>query len=161
MFHISSQHPFIYLHFVWNLTSSILVPQWPKLPAPHVDWIAATRQRKGHYSVVTPCVLLGVWDPEQTSVMWVHRKCLCVLLVVRYISFQILVIRYGLLINPFKPYSALLVTSYFALCRKDSLCVVHVRFCMSRKGGTGGVGWGHLKGDIHMVAARLGCQWHG
>ena len=24
---------------------------------------------------------------------------------------------------------------------------------MSRKGGTGGGGWGHLQGDMHMVAA--------
>ena len=28
----------------------------------------------------------------------------------------------------------------------------------SRKGGTGGGGWGHPQGDMHMVAARLGCQ---
>ena len=27
-----------------------------------------------------------------------------------------------------------------------------------RKGGTGGGGWDHLQGDIHMVAAKLGCQ---
>ena len=31
-------------------------------------------------------------------------------------------------------------------------------FCVSRKGGTGGGGWGHLQGDMHMVAARLGRQ---
>ena len=31
-------------------------------------------------------------------------------------------------------------------------------FCVSTKGGTGGGGWGHLQGDMHMVAARLGCQ---
>ena len=30
--------------------------------------------------------------------------------------------------------------------------------CVSRKGGTGGSGWGHPQGDMHMVAARLGCQ---
>ena len=29
---------------------------------------------------------------------------------------------------------------------------------MSRKGGTGGGGWGHPQGDMHMVAARLGCK---
>ena len=29
---------------------------------------------------------------------------------------------------------------------------------MGRKGGTGGVGWGHPQGDMHMVAAQLGCQ---
>ena len=27
-----------------------------------------------------------------------------------------------------------------------------------RKGGTGGGGWGHPQGDMHMVAARLGSQ---
>ena len=25
-------------------------------------------------------------------------------------------------------------------------------------GGTGGGGWGHPQGDMHIVAARLGCQ---
>ena len=29
---------------------------------------------------------------------------------------------------------------------------------MSKKSGTGGAGWGHPQGDMHMVAARLGCQ---
>ena len=29
---------------------------------------------------------------------------------------------------------------------------------MSKKGGTGGGRWCHLQGDMHMVAARLGCQ---
>ena len=29
---------------------------------------------------------------------------------------------------------------------------------MSRKGGTGGSGWGHPQGAMHMVAARLGCK---
>ena len=32
------------------------------------------------------------------------------------------------------------------------------RFCVSRKGGTGGGGWGHPQGDMHMVATRLGCS---
>ena len=41
-----------------------------------------------------------------------------------------------------------------ALCRKDRLCAVH-GFSISRKGGTGGGGWGHLQG---VVAARLGCE---
>ena len=27
---------------------------------------------------------------------------------------------------------------------------------MSRKGGTGGGGWGHQQGAVHMAAARLG-----
>ena len=30
--------------------------------------------------------------------------------------------------------------------------------CASRKGGTGGGGWGHKYGAIHMVAARLGFE---
>ena len=50
---------------------------------------------------------------------------------------------------PFKPYSTLLVISYCALCGG---------FCISRKGGTGGGGWGHPQGALHMAAARLGCQ---
>ena len=29
---------------------------------------------------------------------------------------------------------------------------------MSRKGETGGGGWGHLQGAVHMAAARLGCK---
>ena len=31
-------------------------------------------------------------------------------------------------------------------------------YYISRKGGTGGGGWGHLQGDMHMVVARLSCQ---
>ena len=31
-------------------------------------------------------------------------------------------------------------------------------FCVSRKGGTGGGGWGHPQGAVHMAAARLGCK---
>jgi len=31
-------------------------------------------------------------------------------------------------------------------------------FCVSRKGGTGGGGWGHLQDAVHMVAARLGFE---
>jgi len=31
-------------------------------------------------------------------------------------------------------------------------------FWVSRKGGTGGGGWGHLQGAVHMVAARLGFE---
>ena len=54
-----------------------------------------------------------------------------------------------------KSYSALLVTSYYVLCRKDSLCMICVRFCVSRKGETGG---GSPQADMHMVAARVGCQ---
>ena len=29
-------------------------------------------------------------------------------------------------------------------------------FCMSRKGGIGGGGWGHLQGDMHMVVIVAG-----
>ena len=29
---------------------------------------------------------------------------------------------------------------------------------MSRKGGSGGGGWGHPQDDMHMVAASLACQ---
>ena len=29
---------------------------------------------------------------------------------------------------------------------------------MSKKGGTGGGGWGHLQGAVHMAAGRLGCK---
>ena len=47
------------------------------------------------------------------------------------------------LCNPLNP----MVTSYCALHRKDSLCT-------SRKGGTGGGGWGHPQGDMHMVGTR-------
>ena len=31
-------------------------------------------------------------------------------------------------------------------------------FYVSRKGGTGGRGWGHLQSDMHKVVARLGCK---
>ena len=31
-------------------------------------------------------------------------------------------------------------------------------FCVSRKGGTGGGGWVHPQGGMHMVAAGLGCE---
>ena len=46
--------------------------------------------------------------------------------------------------------------SYCALRRKDSLCALARRFCISRKGGTGGGGWGYPQGVVHMAAARLG-----
>ena len=32
------------------------------------------------------------------------------------------------------------------------------RFCISRKGGTGGDGWDHPQDAVHMAAARLGCK---
>ena len=61
-------------------------------------------------------------------------------------------------LKPFKPYSTLLITSYCALRRKDNLCALACRFCVSRKGGTGGSGWGHPQGAVQMAAARLGCK---
>ena len=51
-----------------------------------------------------------------------------------------------------------MVTSLCALHRKDSLCARACRFCISRKGGTGGGGWGHPQGAVYMVAARLGFE---
>ena len=42
--------------------------------------------------------------------------------------------------------------------RKDSLCAQARRFYVSRKGGTGGGGWGLLQGAVHMAAVRLGCK---
>ena len=44
------------------------------------------------------------------------------------------------------------------LRRKDGLCVLACRFCTSRKGETGGDGWGHPQGVVHMAPARLGCK---
>ena len=38
------------------------------------------------------------------------------------------------------------------------LCVLARRLCGSRKGETGGGGWGHLQGDMQMVAARLASE---
>ena len=34
--------------------------------------------------------------------------------------------------------------------RKDGLCALVHGFCVSRKNGTGGGGWGHLQGAVHM-----------
>ena len=61
----------------------------------------------------------------------------------------------GLLTSLLVTYSALLV-NHTAQKRK-SLCAMRT-FYISRKGGKGGGGWGHPQGDMHMVAARLGCQ---
>ena len=44
-------------------------------------------------------------------------------------------------------------------CPEKIISACYARlFCVSRKGGAGGGGWGHLQGDMHMVAARLDCQ---
>ena len=37
-------------------------------------------------------------------------------------------------------------------------CMLAHGFCVSRKCWTGGGRWGHLQGDMHMVAARLGFE---
>ena len=60
----------------------------------------------------------------------------------------------------FKLYSALLVI-ILRTAQKESLCVLVCRFCISRKGGkglTGGGRWGHPQGDMHVVAAGVGCK---
>ena len=56
------------------------------------------------------------------------------------------------------PSSLMVWVSHCALSRKDSLCTLACGFCITRKGGTEGGGWGHLQGDMHMVGARLGCE---
>ena len=40
----------------------------------------------------------------------------------------------------------------------DNVCTLAPGFYVSSKGGTGGGGWGHPQGDMHMVSARLDCQ---
>ena len=45
--------------------------------------------------------------------------------------------------------------SYCTVRRKDSLRTFAQKFCISRMDGTGGDGWDHLQGAVHMVAARL------
>ena len=42
--------------------------------------------------------------------------------------------------------------------KKDSLCTLTHEFCISRKGGRVGGGWGHPQGAVHMVATRLDCE---
>ena len=39
--------------------------------------------------------------------------------------------------------------------RTEKIVVLPCGFCISRKGGTEGSGWGHPHGAVHMVAARL------
>ena len=34
----------------------------------------------------------------------------------------------------------------------------HAGLCISRKAGTGGSGWGHPQGGVHVAVARLGCK---
>ena len=46
---------------------------------------------------------------------------------------------------------------HFSLHRTSLWALVR-RFCGCRKGGTGGGGWGHPQGAVHMAATRLGCK---
>ena len=39
-----------------------------------------------------------------------------------------------------------------------SLISLALGFCISRKGGTGGGGWGLPQGAVHMAVTRLGCK---
>ena len=64
-------------------------------------------------------------------------------------------------VHPFKPYSALLVTSYCALRRKDSLYALCARFYLSRKGGTGGGGCGHPQGTWWLLGLAVKAPWSG
>ena len=57
---------------------------------------------------------------------------------------------FSLLFNPLTPCSTFLITSYCALHRKDSFCILARRFCVSRKGGTGEVGG---------ITCRVLCTW--
>ena len=50
------------------------------------------------------------------------------------------------------------IFGYITLHRKDSLRVLVNRFCISEKGGTGGGGWDHPQGDMHIVAAMVDCE---
>ena len=56
-----------------------------------------------------------------------------------------------------------MITSNCALHRIASFpgrkeLVLVCRFFVSRKIETGGGGWGHPQGAVHMAAARLGCE---
>ena len=57
------------------------------------------------------------------------------------------------------PSSVLLIVSYCALRRKDSLCVLAHKFCVIRKSGDKeGDRESHRQGAVHMATARLGCK---
>ena len=47
-----------------------------------------------------------------------------------------------------------MVTSILHTRKKDSLCAIRTGSASAEKGG----GWCHPQGDMHMMAARLGCQ---
>ena len=46
----------------------------------------------------------------------------------------------------------------FELVKPPGAVFLGLRFCASRKGGTGGGGWVHLKGANSMAASGLGCR---
>ena len=53
--------------------------------------------------------------------------------------------------------SPLNCTHLVATCTEEiSRCVLVCGFCVSRKDGTGGGGWGHLQDAVYMAGARLG-----
>ena len=55
--------------------------------------------------------------------------------------------------SPFKPCSPLLI-NHTVHCA-ERIVSVH-GFCVNGKGGTGGDGWGHPQGDMHVVAVVVG-----
>ena len=64
----------------------------------------------------------------------------------------------SILVNPLNPIVHFWL-HHTAHCAEKIVSACYMRrFCVSRKGGTGGGGWGHPQGGMHMVAARLGCQ---
>ena len=57
-------------------------------------------------------------------------------------------------LKPFKPQVAIWL-HHTAHCTEKIVSARYVRqFCVSRKGGTGGGGWCHPQGDMHMVVAK-------
>ena len=45
-----------------------------------------------------------------------------------------------------------------AHCAEKIVCALACWFCVSRMGGTGGGGWGHPQGDLHMLAVVAVCR---
>ena len=43
-------------------------------------------------------------------------------------------------------------------CAQDSLYALVSKFCVTRKGATGGGGWSHPQSAVCMAATRLGCK---
>ena len=57
-----------------------------------------------------------------------------------------------------KHYNVLLVTSYCTLCRKYGVCALRMQVLRQEKGWERARWMGHLQGNMHTVAAKLGCQ---